>query len=855
MNMDASKLSLMRRQFRPDRSVRWRGALIISIPVICLFASIFAIAGLRSKTIEAREQQDRSQRTLVEIERLLKTLVDAETGIRGYVITRRPEFLQAYLEAKTQLPQSLTSVRAKVGANSTQPQQMEEIPTLLQQQIGFLEQILQTSNLQGESAGGSPTMTALLLNSRANMEELRQEIDRFAEKEKRAARDREVESVRWRHLTTLVQWSALGIGMVASGGAVYLFNQIDRELQERESRLRESNLFLRSVFNSVVDGILILDERGYIQAANTAALNIFGYESADICGKHLQRLIAGVFTEDSGQAMRSLVGADRGKLRLQQEVIGCCQDGKTFPMEFAISQMQLNNESLYIVLVRDITERKRSQETLLKQAQLLDLANDTIIVRDLNDMITYWNQGAERLYGFSSAEALGQTINSLLHTEFPQPREEIKAAVLKAGHWSGELIHYRYDGSPVAVKSGWTLQRDENGEPIAYLEINQDISERKRSEAALRHSEELYRTLVKNFPNGAVFLFDRDLRYTIAEGTGLATVNLNSEALTGKTIWDTLPPETAQLLEPIYQDALAGKSTVMEMPFGDRLYRVHVLPVINEDGAILSGMTMTQDITESKKAEEALRSRADELARLTTILATTTTNLEKRNAELDQFAYIVSHDLKAPLRAIANLSQWLEEDLEQHLTEDTRYQMDLLRTRVHRMEALINGLLQYSRVGRLRTALEVVDVEALIAEVVDSLAPPPEFTVTISSGMPTLWTERLPLEQVFANLISNAIKHNHRADGRVTISSHEQIDDYEFIVSDNGPGIAPEFHEKVFIMFQTLEPRDKVENTGVGLAIVKKIIEEQGGRITLESNRDQGATFRFTWPKHIGRGD
>ncbi|HEY9666754.1 MAG TPA: ATP-binding protein, partial [Coleofasciculaceae cyanobacterium] len=233
----------------------------------------------------------------------------------------------------------------------------------------------------------------------------------------------------------------------------------------------------------------------------------------------------------------------------------------------------------------------------------------------------------------------------------------------------------------------------------------------------------------------------------------------------------------------------------------------------------------------------------------------TTTNLEKRNAELDQFAYIVSHDLKAPLRAIANLSQWLEEDLEQHLTEDTRYQMDLLRSRVHRMEALINGLLQYSRVGRLRTELELVDVEALLAEVVDSLAPPPEFTVTIMPGMPTVWTERLPLEQVFANLIGNAIKHNHRADGQVTISSHEQFDDYEFTISDNGPGIAPEFHEKVFIMFQTLEPRDKVENTGVGLAIVKKIIEEQGGTITLESDRDQGATFRFSWPKHIGRGD
>jgi light-regulated signal transduction histidine kinase (bacteriophytochrome) len=266
-------------------------------------------------------------------------------------------------------------------------------------------------------------------------------------------------------------------------------------------------------------------------------------------------------------------------------------------------------------------------------------------------------------------------------------------------------------------------------------------------------------------------------------------------------------------------------------------------------------MTMTQDITESKKAEEALRSRAEELARLTTVLAQTTAILEKRNIELDQFAYIVSHDLKAPLRAIANLSVWLEEDLAPYLTEDTRHQMDLMQGRVHRMEALINGLLQYSRIGRISTASEVVDVEALLAEVIDSLAPPPEFTVTVMPGMPMLMTERLPLEQVFANLISNGIKHNHRPDGQIVISVEEQTDFYEFAVADNGPGIAPEFHNKVFVIFQTLQPRDTVENTGVGLAIVKKIIEDKGGTIALESQPNQGATFRFTWPKQsMGRG-
>ena len=847
--MDASKISSVRRKLRSDLSVRWRGALIISIPVVCLFASIFTIAGLRAKTLATLNQQEQSRHTIMESNRLLTALINAETSVRGYVITKRPEFLEPYSDARSHLPDSLKLLSTKVQANPVQRQQFQTIPTLVQQQITLLEQILKMTQERGATTVGSRELTDQLLKSKLLMDNLRSKIAEFAQQEERLQGDRQAQVLRWRGLTDTMQWVALAIGLLGAIAALYLFNQLDQELVERASRLRASNFYLQAVFDNVVDGIIILNERGYIQSANAAASEIFGYEADEVVGKHLQRLIAESFTDDSGKLMSDLVGKNQDKLRLQQETVGRHKEGKTFPMEFAISEMQLDNEHLFIVIVRDITERKQSQETLLKQAQLLDLANDTIMVRDLNDTITYWNQGAKRLYGWTSAEAVGQSAHTLLKPEFPQLLKDIKAMLFKNGYWNGEVLHTRRDGTRVAVASGLTLQRDEIGKPVAYLEINQDITERKRSEAALRKSEELYRTLVKNFPNGAVFLFDRDLRYNIAEGTGLAMIKLESEALTGKTIWETLPLETAQVLEPIYHDALAGKTTVTEIPFGDRIYCVHVLPVNNENGEILSGMTMTQDITESKKAEEALRSRAEELARLTTVLAQTTAILEKRNSELDQFAYIVSHDLKAPLRAIANLSVWLEEDLNPYLSEDTRHQMNLIRGRVHRMEALINGLLQYSRIGRVSTVSEVVDIEALLTEVIDSLAPPPEFTVTVMPGMPMLMTERLPLEQVFSNLISNAIKHNHRTDGQIVISVEEQTDVYEFAVSDNGPGIAPEFHDKVFVMFQTLEPRDTVENTGVGLAIVKKIIEDKGGRISLESQPNQGATFRFIWPK------
>ena len=165
------------------------------------------------------------------------------------------------------------------------------------------------------------------------------------------------------------------------------------------------------------------------------------------------------------------------------------------------------------------------------------------------------------------------------------------------------------------------------------------------------------------------------------------------------------------------------------------------------------------------------------------------------------------------------------------------------------MENLINGLLEYSRVGRVKTGRSMVNVNILLKEIIDSLAPPSEFTIEIESGMPIFLTKKVPLQQVFANLISNAIKHHPTNDGCINVSVDEIENFYNFTVCDNGAGIPAEFHQKIFTIFQTLEARDTKEGTGVGLAIVKKIIDDVGGVISVESQSGDGAKFIFTWPK------
>ena len=229
----------------------------------------------------------------------------------------------------------------------------------------------------------------------------------------------------------------------------------------------------------------------------------------------------------------------------------------------------------------------------------------------------------------------------------------------------------------------------------------------------------------------------------------------------------------------------------------------------------------------------------------------TMAELKHANAELDSFAYVASHDLKAPLRGIRNLAEWVEEDVRATATQETRDNLRLLSTRVNRLDSLLESLLAYSRIGRKNDVAELVDTGKLVREISDYLAKP-GFIVTCQDEMPALSTPKAPLELVLRNLINNAIKHHDQANGRIQITATDFGERVEFRVSDDGPGIPPEFHGRIFQMFQTLKPRDDVEGSGMGLAIVLKTVEFFGGQMRVESSATaRGTTFVFTWLKQV----
>jgi len=251
-----------------------------------------------------------------------------------------------------------------------------------------------------------------------------------------------------------------------------------------------------------------------------------------------------------------------------------------------------------------------------------------------------------------------------------------------------------------------------------------------------------------------------------------------------------------------------------------------------------------------KEASERLQRRKAD-----TELLRYTQALERSNQELDAFAYAASHDLKAPLRVIQNASKWLEEDLEPHLTAETREHMSLLRSRVRRMEKLLDDLLEYSRIGRETgtSPSETIDAAVLVDNILAMLMPPEGFTLEVAPSLAGIEVNRMPLQAILINLISNAIKHHDKRVGRIEIFVEDIGPHYRFSIRDDGPGIPAQFHEQIFKMFQTLKPRDKVEGSGMGLALARKHVEISGGTLTLESAPGRGSTFSFTWPKKPAR--
>jgi PAS domain S-box-containing protein len=366
-----------------------------------------------------------------------------------------------------------------------------------------------------------------------------------------------------------------------------------------------------------------------------------------------------------------------------------------------------------------------------------------------------------------------------------------------------------------------------------------DTGMRRLSESVQR-SEERFRMLAEGVPNHLLFL-DRDLRITFANEVFLEAVGWSADKAVGCHISDIMGVERYLERQPYYERALAGETVSYESigAAGNEngYFRFSYRPSFDETGKVRGIFSMATDISARRKIELELEAKQAELLR--------------SNKDLEQFAYVASHDLKAPLRAIDLLVQWIKEGLAGYEANNVQENLGLLSKRTQRLNRLLDDLLAYSRAGRKVGAHRMADTHALTLDVVQMLNPPPTISVAIEGQLPAFKTHAVPLEQVLRNLISNAIKHHPGPQGRVLISCQEQQDHYVFCVEDDGEGIPAQYAERVFEMFQTLKPRDQVEGSGMGLAIVSRVVQWQGGRVWFESAPSgRGTVFKFQWKKN-----
>lgn len=503
-------------------------------------------------------------------------------------------------------------------------------------------------------------------------------------------------------------------------------------------------------------------------------------------------------------------------------------------------------------LQAEIIERRRVEERLRLLSEAVDEAPDGVQIVDLDGRIVFSNKSVEAIYGFSPDEFKGKHVDEM-NVDPELASSVILPAIRETGRWVGEIMVKHKDGYAFPIWLNASMVKDSKGQPIAIVGIIRDITERKRMEDALRESEEKFRSIVEQSGDGIVLVDERG-NITDWNRAEEQIIGLKRAEVIGRPLWDIqfhIAPEerkTPENYERIKAGLLGltrtGQSdwlnrlleTDIQRPDGTRRsIQVLVFPIKTNRGFKVS--SITRDVTERKRAEEELRTRTEELAR--------------SNADLEQFAYVVSHDLQDPLRMVSGFTQLLERRYKDKLGTDADEFIAYIVDGARRMQGMIEDLLAYSRVGTRGKPFEPINLEDIFNQAVTNLkvAIEENKAQVTHDPLPTVTADASQMIQLFQNLMSNAIKFRKKGEPpHIHISARREKDEWVFSVQDNGIGISPEFKDRLFQIFQREHTAGEYPGTGIGLAVCRRIMERHGGQIWAESEPGKGSTFYFTIP-------
>jgi PAS domain S-box-containing protein len=503
--------------------------------------------------------------------------------------------------------------------------------------------------------------------------------------------------------------------------------------------------------------------------------------------------------------------------------------------------------------------QSQSREMVLsEQAGLLDLTHDTVFVRDMNDVITYWNRGADELYGWNKGEAIGKITHQLMQTIFPMPLEEIMAELFRAGRWEGELVHTKKDGTRATVASRWSVQRDARGYPVAILETNNDITERKQAEDALRRSDAYLAEAQKlsltgsfgwKVSSGGLFWSEESFRIFGYDRTTKPSLEL--------VIQRTHPDDIARVRQLIEQASRGKKDWELEhrllMPDGS-VKSVHVVArAARDESGSVEFLGAIMDVSAARQAAQELREAQAELAHIT------------RVTTLGELTASIAHEVNQPIAAVVTNAAaglgWLK--AEPPNLDEVRATLGYIAKDAQRAGDVMHRIRALARKAPLRMARfdvneAVLDVIALTRT--ELVRHGVSLQTQLATGLPLIEGDRIQLQQVILNLILNAVEAMSGIDNgvrEVRISTGREVSNAVLItVRDFGPGLDPQSVDHLFKAFYTTKPG----GLGMGLAICRSIIQAHGGRLWATANEPRGAVFQFTLlleqdetvPEHAG---
>ena len=495
-------------------------------------------------------------------------------------------------------------------------------------------------------------------------------------------------------------------------------------------------------------------------------------------------------------------------------------------------------------LTEEVAHRKKTEEELRESRKrfrsLVETTSDWIWEVDRNGVYTYASPKIEALLGYVPEEVIGKTPFDLMPAEEAERLTDLFQAFIdsRKSFQALENTNLHKDGRRVVLETSGVPIFDDSDEFVGYKGIDRDITERKRAQEEIRRAAQEWKTTFASITD-MVSIHDKDGKLLRVNKAFANVFGAEPEELIGKACYEVVHGTKKPWPECPMKQMLETKKPVVSEFFEPRLgihLEVSGSPILNKEGEFVAFVHVTKDITERKRMEEELKQ--------------TLAELERSNAELEEFAYVASHDLQEPLRMVASYLQLIERRYKNRLDKDADEFIAFAVDGATRMQKMINKVLLYSRIGKQSKPLRPIDCEDILDQVVANLAASIQESgvIVTRDPLPTVMANDALLIELFQNLIGNAVKFRGKKLPGIHIKAEKKGSDWVFSVRDNGIGVDPRHAERIFQIFQRLHGRNKYPGTGIGLAVCKKIVERFGGRIWVESETGKGSTFYFTIP-------